>query len=234
MKNIAIIPARSGSKGLVNKNIKLFSGKPLLAYTIEAAVATGLFDVVHLSTDSEQYAEIAREYGADVPFLRSEEMASDTADSWDAVNEALEKYEAMGKKFETVTLLQPTSPLRSEKDIREAFGLMSDKEANAVISVCEADHPPMWFHPLKEDGSMIYFVNSADDGRQRQAFETQYRINGAIYLIKMDYFKEDHHNILRDGVFAYIMDKRTSIDIDDQFDFEVAEAILKNGKNQEA
>lgn len=234
MKNIAIIPARSGSKGLVDKNIKMFDGKPLMAYSIEAAIASGLFDVIHVSTDSERYAEIARKYGADVPFLRSEEMSSDTADSWDAVNEVLERYEDAGSHFETLTLLQPTSPLRNAQDICSAFEIMSDKKANAVISVCEADHPPMWFHPLKADGAMTYFAESTDEGRQRQAFETQYRMNGAIYLIKMDYFKAVRHNILRDKAFAYIMDKRTSIDIDDQFDFEVAEAIFMNGQNREA
>ncbi len=232
MKNIAIIPARSGSKGLADKNIKLLNGKPLMAYSIEAAIDSGLFDVVHVSTDSEQYAQIAREYGADVPFLRSEEMSSDTADSWDAVNEVLKRYKEMDRSFDSVTLLQPTSPLRGKADICRAFKVLMDKTANAVISVCEADHPPMWFHPLAADGAMTHFATK-DKGKQRQAFEIHYRMNGAIYLVKMSYFEEDRHNILRDKVFAYIMDKRASIDIDDQFDFDIAEAIMKNRQNLE-
>lgn len=228
MKNIAVIPARSGSKGLIDKNIKLFCGKPLLAYTIEAAHDAGLFDTIHVSTDSEQYAEIARTYGADVPFLRSDEMSSDRADSWDAVDEVLNKYANLNQEFDTLTLLQPTSPLRRGEDIRKAFEVFAQKEANAVISVCEADHPPMWFHPLKADGDMAYFAPSEKEGLGRQDFETFYRINGAVYLIRMDYFRQDRHAILRDKVYAYIMDKRASIDIDDQFDFDIAEAIMKN------
>ena len=109
MKNIAIIPARSGSKGLPDKNIRLLGGKPLLAYTIEAAIQSGCFDTVHVSTDSEHYAEIARQYGADVPFLRSAALATDTASTWDAVREALCRYAELGKTFDTMMLMQPTS-----------------------------------------------------------------------------------------------------------------------------
>ena len=118
MTSIAIILARSGSKGLKDKNIKLMNGKPLIAYSIEAAKNSGLFDVVHVSTDSQKYADIAAEYGADEPFLRSEEMSSDTADSWDAVLEVLRRYKELGKEFDMVTLLQPTSPIRTAKKNR--------------------------------------------------------------------------------------------------------------------
>jgi len=109
MKNIAIIPARSGSKGLPDKNIRLLCGKPLLAYSIEAALQSDMFDVVHVSTDSIQYAEIAKKFGADVPFLRSTETSSDSASSWDVVKEVIEKYQKVGKCFDTFMLLQPTS-----------------------------------------------------------------------------------------------------------------------------
>ena len=117
MESIAIILARSGSKGLNDKNIKLMDGKPLIAYSIEAAKNSDLFDVVHVSTDSQKYADIAVEYGADEPFLRSEEMSSDTADSRDAVLEALRQYKEIGKEFDIVTLLQPTSTIRTGEDI---------------------------------------------------------------------------------------------------------------------
>ena len=117
MTSMAIILARSGSKGLKDKNIKLMDGKPLIAYSIEAAKESGLFDVVHVSTDSQKYADIAVEYGADEPFLRSEEMSSDTADSWDAVLEVLRQYKEIGKEFDIVTLLQPTSTIRTGEDI---------------------------------------------------------------------------------------------------------------------
>ena len=118
MKNIAIIPARSGSKGVRDKNIRNLCGKPLMAYTIEAALESGEFDEVMVSTDSEHYAEIARKYGASVPFLRSAKTASDSASSWDMVDEVLNCYAMLGKSFDTFCLLQPTSPLRDKKDIQ--------------------------------------------------------------------------------------------------------------------
>ena len=110
MKNIAIITARSGSKGLPNKNILPLDGKPLIAHTIIAAKESGMFDTVMVSTDSEEYAAIAREWGAEVPFLRSEENSSDKAGSWDVVREVLDEYRKRGEEFDTFTLLQPTSP----------------------------------------------------------------------------------------------------------------------------
>ena len=142
MRNIAIIPARSGSKGLKNKNIKLLNGKPLIAYSIEAAYKCKMFETVMLSTDSAEYAEIGIKYGADVPFLRSKEMSSDTAGSWDTVKEVLYNYEKRGKKFDTVALLQPTSPLRTPQDIRSGYELMNQKNADSITAVCEMDHSP--------------------------------------------------------------------------------------------
>ncbi len=227
MKNIAIIPARSGSKGLKDKNIKLFCGKPLLAYSIEAAISSGKYDVIHVSTDSQKYAEIAGKYGADVRFLRSMDMASDTADSWDVIREVLDRYNKEGLEFETFTLLQPTSPLRNGADIKNAFDILIKKKANAVISVCEADHPPAFFHILPEDGNMSVFGSGDDKKKRRQDYSAHYRINGAIYLLKTSYFLENHKNIFREKAYALIMDKRSSIDIDDQFDFDVAEALYK-------
>ena len=113
MKNIAIIPARAGSKGLPDKNIKLLNGKPLLQYSVEAALGSGCFDKVMVSTDSEKYAEIAREAGAEVPFLRSAYTSTDKASSWDMVEEVLDGYERLGWTFDTFCLLQPTSPMRT-------------------------------------------------------------------------------------------------------------------------
>lgn len=124
MKNIAIITARSGSKGLPNKNIRLLNGKPLMAYTIEAAIKSNMFDEVFVSTDSEEYADIAKEYGASVPFLRSQENAGDSSSSWDVVKETIENYKELGKVYDTVALLQPTSPLRRAEDIVAGYKLM--------------------------------------------------------------------------------------------------------------
>lgn len=224
MKNIAIIPARSGSKGLEDKNIRTFNGKPLLAYSVEVAIMSGLFNEVFVSTDSEKYAEIGREYGAHVPFLRSPELSSDTASSWDAVKEALNCYEKIGATFHTIALLQPTSPLRTAQDITNAFALMQEKQANAVVSVCEVDHSPLWCNILPENGSMDRFLSKDLVTRGRQNLDTYYRINGAIYLVNVPYLLSSQ-TIYDHGCFAYKMDKRRSIDIDDLVDFQIAEYL---------
>ena len=224
MKNIAIIPARSGSKGLPDKNIKILNGKPLLAYSIEAARQSGMFDTVHVSTDSERYAGIAKKYGADVPFLRSAENSSGKASSWDTVLETIEKYLRIGEKFDNIMLLQPTSPLRTPGDIVAAFALMDEKKAKSIISVCRADYPPTWYHILSADGSMTDFVRNETE-RRRQDADLFYRVNGAIFLTDTAFFLDDR-NIYRSSCFAYIMDKKRSVDIDDELDFLFAEAVL--------
>lgn len=225
MKNIAIIPARSGSKGLVDKNIKLLAGKPLIAYSIETALESGKFDTVMVSTDSERYAQIAREYGAEVPFLRSENTSSDTASSWDAVAEVLEEYHSDGRDFDTFMLLQPTSPLRTSANICSAYEEFEIKEAKSIISLCEVDHSPLQCNTLPETLSLEGFIRNDSKGMRRQDLPIFYRLNGAIYLSEVGFFLENH-DIYRERCFAYIMDKRNSVDIDDEFDFAMAEAII--------
>ena len=226
MSNIAIIPARSGSKGLKDKNIKLLGGKPLIAYSIEAALQSGIFSSVMVSTDSEKYAEIARAYGAEVPFLRSEDTSSDSASSWDVVKEVLNKYAHQGEKFTMFTLLQPTSPLRTYKDIQNAYHLFNENSAVSVVSVCEMEHSPLWSNTLPENGSLAGFLSRANNA-QRQKLNKYYRINGAIYMVSCEAFDADD-NIYRDGGFAYIMPSEASIDIDTELDFKIAETIFKS------
>lgn len=225
MKHLAIVPARSGSKGFPHKNIHPLCGKPLLAYSVEAALASRKFDTVHVSTDSEEYAAIARKYGADIPFLRSRDSATDTASSWSVVLEVLEKYEAMGKNFDTVTLLQPTSPLRTEDDIVSAFTLFQEKRAVSVVSVCEMEHSPLWCNTLPETLCMDQFISSFAD-KPRQSLQTYYRINGAIYLTTVNDLKVKGSLAYDRHCFAYIMPRERSIDIDEALDLTVAEAIL--------
>ena len=189
MKNLAIIPARSGSKGLKDKNIKLLNGKPLMAYTIEAAIQSKMFDEVMVSTDSEEYADIAKKYGAKVPFMRSSELSNDTASSWDVVRDVLNKYKEAGKEFDTVALLQPTSPLRTAEDIIDGYKIFNEKNANAIVAVCEVEHSPLWCNTLPDDLSMEKFIRPEILGLPRQSIPKYYRINGAIYIVKTEYFK---------------------------------------------
>lgn len=227
MGNIAVITARSGSKGLKDKNIKLLDGKPLMAYTIEAAKRSGCFDCIHVSTDSEEYARIAREYGADVPFLRDAELASDTAGSWDVVRAVLRRYGRSGQSFGRAMLLQPTSPLRTAEDIQNAFSLMDEKDARAVIGVCEMDHSPLWSNTLPEDGNMDGF-QSESFLIPRQQLPIYYRINGAIYLVDVDYLL-GNGELYGQHSYAYIMPKERSVDIDHLFDFLLVETYMHGG-----
>ena len=225
MNNIAIIPARSGSKGLKDKNIKMLNGKPLLSYTIEAAVKSGQFEEVMVSTDSEEYAKIAKKYGASVPFLRSLVLSTDAASSWDVVEEVLEAYKSNGREFDTVCLLQPTSPLRDSNDIINAYARYEEKDAIAIVSVCEMEHSPQWSNTLNEEQELNGFIKR-NNAIQRQAIEKYYRLNGAIYIVKTEEFCKDRF-IYREGCYAYIMEQTKSVDIDTELDFKIAEVYMK-------
>ncbi len=229
MKNIAIIPARSGSKGVKDKNIKLLNGKPLIYYAINVALRSKMFDVVMVSTDSERYARIAKELGAEVPFLRSEETSSDYASSWDVVREVLDIYKNEGMEFDTFMLLQPTSPLRIAEDIQNAYKEMYEKQAVSIVSLCEAEHSPLQCNTLPDSLSLDNFIKKETRGLRRQDMPIYYRFNGAIYLSKTREFLETG-DIYKDRCFAYIMDKKRSIDIDDELDFKIAEVLSNSFK----
>ena len=227
MKYLAIIPARSGSKGLKDKNIKLLNGKPLIAYTIEAALTTKIFEEVMVSTDSSYYAELSRQYGASVPFLRKEELAKDNTSSWDVVKQVLEDYKKMGIVFDKCVLLQPTSPLRTKDDITNAITLYQEKNAETVVSVCETEHPAQECFTLEDGNSMINFSKSPYRNMRRQEFPKTYHENGAIYIVDAKKIMEKDYDIYQNKCFAHIMSRKASMDIDNQEDFDRAEYYLK-------
>lgn len=223
MQNLAIIPARSGSKGLKDKNIKELNGKPLIGYSIDAAEKSGVFSEIMVSTDSNEYADIAVKFGASVPFLRSNKMSSDNSSSFDVIVEVLENYKKKGQIFDTVCLLQPTSPLRTSCDIVDAYKLI-EKKGDSVTSVCEVDHPINWTMELQDDLSLNEFNRQCEDV-PRQKLGKYYRLNGAIYIRKVDY-NEDEIKLLNNDDYAFIMDRGHSIDIDTQDDFDLAEFYM--------
>ncbi len=225
MGNIAVITARSGSKGLKDKNIKMLCGKPLIAYSIEAALKSGCFECVHVSTDSEEYARIAMEYEAEVPFLRSQELSTDTSSTWDVLRNVLKQYRQIGKNFERMMLLQPTSPLRDETDIRQAFSIMEEKQAKSVVAVCEMEHSPLWSNVLPENGNMNGFMNKSNNVL-RQQLPIYYRVNGAVYLVDAEYFMGGGE-LYGPESYAYIMPKEKSVDIDDNFDFLLVQTYMQ-------
>lgn len=222
MKNLAIIPARIGSKGLKEKNIKTLNGKPLIAYTIEAAIKSKIFDEVIVSTESEKIAEISKKYGAKLPFIRPLELATDEAKSSDVIIHALKFY----PDFTNFCLLQPTSPLRSYNDIINAYNLFLDKRANSVVSVCETDHSPLWTNTIDDNLNMDNFLSKETKSKRRQDLPNYYRLNGSIYFSKIDYYLQ-YNNWYEKKCFAYIMPKKRSIDIDDIIDFKLVELLLK-------
>lgn len=229
MRNLAVIPARSGSKGLKDKNIKELLGKPLMAYTIESAIKSKLYDTVHVSTDVEKYAQIAMKYGADVPFLRTKELSTDDSSTWDTVRFVIQEYEKIGKSFDVVTVLQPTSPLRTEEDIIDAYSFFNKKKANMISSVCEMEHSPLWSNTLPDDLSMECFEDEKIAYIPRQKLPIYYRENGAVYILKVDYLMKSTE-LYKNKCFAYIMEKEHSIDIDEEIDFLIAQTILASGQ----
>lgn len=229
-KVLAIIPARSGSKGIKNKNIKELNEKPLISYTIEVARESEIFEDIVVSTDSEKYAEISKEYGAIVPFLREEKLSSDTASSLDMILDVLEKMEKLGKRYETLVLLQPTSPLRTVENLKEAYNLYLKNKANAVVSVCEMEHSPLWSNILPIDNKMDGFLKKIGN-KNRQQLEKYYRINGAIYIANIEYFKR-YKDFYYKNSYAYIMSRENSIDIDEEIDFKIAEFLMKEKGNK--
>ncbi len=224
MKNLAIITARSGSKGLLDKNILPLCGKPLMWYSINAALESGMYDEVMVSTDSEKYAEIARECGASVPFLRSAETSGDTASSWDVVREVLREYKKLGKEFDTFTILQPTAPLRTAQDIRDAFDLMEREKKDYVLSIIESEHPLGWYFTFNDKNERIYAIE--DMIYQRQKAIKYYRPNGVIYIMK-PYVVADDETVKNTPAAYFIMDNISSIDIDSEVDFVLAEYYVK-------
>ena len=224
-KHIAVIPARSGSKGLKDKNIRDLCGKPLMAYSIDAALKSGLFHTVHVSTDSEQYAAIAKEYGAEVPFMRSEELASDTASTWDTMRYVIREYEKLGEEYDTLTVLQPTSPLRTAEDIIGAMRFFEEKHANMVSTVCAMEHSPLWSNILPEDCSMENFEDESIADLPRQALPVYYRENGAIYIVKKAHLFSAK-NLYKDQCYAYIMEESHSVDIDVELDYRIAQVLM--------
>jgi len=226
-KNIlGLIPARGGSKGLPGKNIKPLLAKPLIAWTIEQALASKYLDRVVVSTDDKEIAEISKKYGADVPYIRTKELAKDNAKGIDVVLHSIDWLEENDKQYDLMMLLQPTSPLRRSEDIDKVIELLFLKEAKAIVSVCEVDHHPFWANTLPEDGCMKDFIRQEIMNENRQELPVFYRLNGAIYLAYCNYIKEQK-GFFGEETFAYIMPQERSIDIDNNVDFELVK-ILTN------
>lgn len=222
---LALIPARGGSKGLPRKNIRLLAGKPLIAWTIEAALKSECFDSVIVNTDDPEIASIASQYGAEVPFLRPPELATDEAKSIEMILHTMNWFESRGRCFDLLALLQPTSPLRSSSDIQAALDLLAEKRAGSVVSVCKCEHSPLWMNTLGDDLSMKDFLSRQAVNVNRQELKPFYRLNGAIYIAEWEYLKENN-GFFGERTYAYIMPQERSVDIDSELDLRFAGLLL--------
>ena len=226
-KLLAIIPARGGSKRLPRKNILDLGGKPLIAWTIEAAKKSKHIDEIIVSTEDKEIVEICKRFSLDVPFLREEELAADGVSSVAVVLDVLSKLKLLRNSYyDYIILLQPTSPLRTEKDIDGAVKLLINKKCNGVISVCEVKHSPLWYNKLPKNNSLSGFLDKSIVNKRSQDLEKYYRLNGAIYLLKSNVIKEKKTFMLEDSCYAYRMSEENSIDIDDKIDLDLARLCI--------
>jgi CMP-N-acetylneuraminic acid synthetase len=224
VKLLGLIPARGGSKGIPRKNIKLIAGKPLVAWTIEAAQRASVFDAVVVSTDDPEIAEVARRHGADVPFMRPAELARDETPGVEPVLHALQMLPA----FDAVLLLQPTSPLRSAADITGCLNLAQQLQAPCVVSVCAPDQHPGWMYRL-DDRQRLRPLLDGPAVTRRQDHQPVFAANGALYFARTDWLRQ-RRTFITDDTAAYVMPAERSVDLDTPLDWKFAEMLLKEGQ----
>ncbi|MEL4420901.1 cytidylyltransferase domain-containing protein [Shewanella algae] len=224
---LAVIPARGGSKRLPHKNIKPLLGKPLIYWTISSAIESKCFSKVMVSTDCRKISDVSKEFGAEVPYIRNNELASDTATSVDVVIDVIEYYKQQGVFFDYVMLLQPTSPLRRVTDISRAIDMLNDSyDDKSVVSMCKCEHSPLWSAKISKSGKLETFIGEGSVGKRSQDLETYYRVNGAIYLISTQVIFKERSFFIKDKTYSYIMENEYSIDIDEEIDFKIAEMMM--------
>lgn len=227
---IAIIPARGGSKGLPNKNIKLLGGMPLICHSIKAALASNLINRVIVSTEDKKIASIAKDCGAEVPFMRPVNLANDTSkviDTYLHVVDMIAKENS--KPIESFVALLPTTPLRTRENIDEAIEIFNDKSADSVVSVTEAPAPLQWHMYINDQEILKNYLPEFNVLKNRQEDKKTYVPNGAIYVFRTEVLRSTRQYYTK-KTYPYIMLREQSVDIDDLLDFEWAEFLLNRNK----
>lgn len=227
---LAIIPARSGSKGLANKNIKELCGKPLLAWSIEAGLKSKYIDKVVVSTDSDEYAKIAKAYGAEAPFLRPKELSEDTSTTFDSIKHTIDFYiNKHNQIFDYIVLLEPTSPLREAMDIDKAIEMLfNNLYANSIVGICkcESQNPEFLITLQQQTQTIDGFLNQDFSPIRRQDVRDFYFFEGTIYISETKtllHYKNFYHR----NTMGYIVPKWKSLEIDDIDDFIMVETMMK-------
>lgn len=223
MRFLGLIPARGGSKGIHRKNLALVAGKPLIAWTIEAALASRALDRVIVSTDDKEIADVSKELGAEVPFIRPAELATDDAPSLAVARHALDELSADNYWADSLALLQPTSPLRTAEDIVGGCQVMADTGADSVVAVKRLrDHPLL---AVEVDGHGRLFHTGDRTPNRRQDMPALYTPNGALYLVRSELLRTAR-GWYGENCFAFIMDEASSLDVDTDWDLILASLIL--------
>lgn len=220
-KTLAVITARGGSKGLPGKNVMVAGGKPLVAWTVEAAVSAECVDRVILSSDDDDIIAAAKSAGSEIPFRRPDYLSDDTASSIDVVLHAIDKVPG----YDYVVLLQPTSPLRTSADIDAAFKLLLESGGESCVSICEADQSPYLMYQVAGTNKLKRILPEICGVTRRQDLPLTYVLNGAIYIAKVDWLLEKR-NFIDVDTQGYIMPKERSLDIDTAADFEIFKSIV--------
>lgn len=234
-KILAVIPARSGSKGIPQKNLQDLAGKPLVAHTILAALNLDqIIDRIIVSTDCSKTAEVARDWGAEVPFLRPSKLAQDDSPMIDVVIHMLDwLLQHQSYTAEYVLLLQPTSPLRTSEDILKAIDLLKQKKAHSLVSVCPVLHHPFLMKKISGDGTLSSFMDHTSSVDCRQELPPLYCLNGALYLTHTQLIREKQ-KLYDENALGFIMPINRSLDIDSPWDLQMANFILKEQKYRES
>lgn len=226
MKFLAVIPARGGSKGIPGKNIIDLAGKPLIAWTIEAAQQSDYALDVLVSTDDEAIAQVAAAYGAATPYRRPAALASDTARTLDAVLHGLHWCEQQGKAYEAVMILQPTSPLRTTHHIQQAIEQWLTVASQPLVSVCEPSHPPYLLFAQRSDASWQRLVDLPAGGRRQDMQQRFAQLNGAIYIQSVSRLRQGYGFFEEGNTQFFFMPAHSSIDIDTPLDLALARILL--------
>lgn len=224
MKKIAIIPARGGSKRIPRKNIKDFLGKPIITYSIEVALSSGLFDEVMVSTDDEEITTIAKEAGAAVPFLRSKEASDDHATTFAVIREVLDSYKMQGRTFDYVCCIYPTAPLLSVDSLNDAFNMLASKEYSCVFPVVAYSYPVL--RSLNFEGDFIKMVWPENENKRSQDLPTFYHDAGQFYFFKPEPILQQKKLWVKNSG-AVILTEECVQDIDNEVDWQLAELKFK-------
>ena len=230
MKTIAIITARGGSKRIPRKNIKEFLGKPIIVYSIEAALASGIFDEVMVSTDDEEIARIAMEAGASVPFMRSAQTANDYATTTEVLLEVLREYEANGKTFDYMACLYPTNPFITPEKLKKAMKLISENDYAEVLPVVQFSFPPQRAYVLGEDDTLVYKWEEFKNSRS-QDLEKMYHDAGQFYFYDVKKYIENEG--VKGKIYPLICPEHEVQDIDNEEDWKMAELKVEYMRRSE-